>query len=311
MALGRRPGACVSALLALFALAPPPASSTNGTMVHPPSGGGPDAWADDAPRHRGSGGREREWELDGHGRARFILEAPRDDAFETRKEKIRLRKGGRKSRALASKEEEETAAIAGINSTAPFSFLDAQQAYATCSPTAPGVQEGKYITWKSTSALGNGLNIFAQTMLYALVSGRQIVVGHGRVPELMCSPETGAFECGLPFHSTFLSGTYDELEKRKNSPQWHWEGVFDKTTPVHISAIKWYAWRSVADNLYFGRTDQSTEAKRRDMACVFKALRCSKGDTHFGKSDPSLTDARATCRLRPHPTFNKLAHPRA
>ena len=151
-----------------------------------------------------------------------------------------------------------------INITAPFSFFDAQRTYAACSPTAPGVQTGRYITWKSTSALGNGLNIFAHTMLYALISGRQIVVGHGRVPELLCSPETGAFECGLPFHTTFLGGTYDELEKESNSPQWHWEKVFDTQTPVHGSAIKWYAWRSVGEMIYFGRTDQSTKAKNRD-----------------------------------------------
>lgn len=175
-------------------------------------------------------------------------------------------------------------AASPINVTAPFSFFDAQQTYAACSPTAPGVQHGRYITWKSTSALGNGLNIFAQTMLYALISGRQIVVGHGRVPELLCSPEMGAFECGLPFHTTFLGGEYDALEKRKNSPQWHWEDVFDKKVPVHVSAIKWYAWKSVQDNIYFGRSDLSTQEKNRDKDCVFKAMRCQKGDTHLGRS---------------------------
>ena len=52
---------------------------------------------------------------------------------------------------------------------------------------------------KST-ALGNALNAFAHVVLYGLVSGRQPVVGRGRVNALMCGP-AGAFECGLPYHT--------------------------------------------------------------------------------------------------------------
>lgn len=57
----------------------------------------------------------------------------------------------------------------------------------------------------TVSALGNSLNVFAHTMLYALVSGRQIVVGNGHTLKLLCGP-IGAFECGLPFHATYSPG---------------------------------------------------------------------------------------------------------
>ena len=89
--------------------------------------------------------------------------------------------------------------------TGHWSWAEAQSTYASCSPDAPGRQPGRYITWvpeadKHSTALGNALNTLAHVVLYALVSGRQPVVGRGRVNALMCGP-AGAFECGLPYHT--------------------------------------------------------------------------------------------------------------
>ena len=82
----------------------------------------------------------------------------------------------------------------------PFSLWDAQSAVAKCRThplpgfTEPGPKPDKYVVWTTHSSLGNALNVFAAIFLYALVSGRQIIAGGGRVPELFCGP-TGAFAC--------------------------------------------------------------------------------------------------------------------
>ena len=104
-----------------------------------------------------------------------------------------------------------------------FELRNAQATYSRCaSAPIPPSHLQRYVTWTperpgSTSALGNALNCFASVFLYAIVSGRQIVAGPGRVPSLLCNPLMGgAFECGVPWYRELgeLYSEVDELYKR-------------------------------------------------------------------------------------------------
>ena len=98
---------------------------------------------------------------------------------------------------------------------------DAQVTYSQCA-LAPTPPSHLFVTWTperpgSTSALGNALNSFASVFLYAIVSGRQVLAGPGRVPSLMCNPDLGgAFECGVPWYREVdeLYRQVDQLYKR-------------------------------------------------------------------------------------------------
>ena len=95
-----------------------------------------------------------------------------------------------------------------------WSFHQSQVAFRECvGDAAPPPRGERYMLWSTSSSLGNALNVFAQTLLYALVSGRALAVGAGLVPALLCDARVGAFACGLPHvptrppHTTTLWGT--------------------------------------------------------------------------------------------------------
>ena len=78
-----------------------------------------------------------------------------------------------------------------------FSWFEAQTAFQRCYGGEPPTED-RFVYFTSTSALGNSLNIWVHAFLYALYAGRQLVVGRGLVPDLLCGP-AGAFVCGVPY----------------------------------------------------------------------------------------------------------------
>ena len=126
-----------------------------------------------------------------------------------------------------------------------WSWHDAQREFAECSPEMPGPRLDKYMVWVSTSALGNGLNIFAHAFVFALVSGRQLVVGPGTVPSLLCGPK-GAFHCGIPTVEE-VWGTEKNYKKKMPQMQYRWNRDSAKDDkPVWESAVKWYQYGGVS-----------------------------------------------------------------
>ena len=65
------------------------------------------------------------------------------------------------------------------------------------------------IVWDTTdgSALGNGLNVFMITYLFALFTRRRVVAGPGLVPGLLCGPKGAFTPCGAPGWLEVLKGT--------------------------------------------------------------------------------------------------------
>ena len=131
------------------------------------------------------------------------------------------------------------------NRSKSWSWHDAQRAFAECSPEMPGPRPDKYMVWVSTSALGNGLNIFAHAFVFALVSGRQLVVGPGTVPSLLCGPK-GAFHCGIPTIEE-VWGTEKAYKKQLPQMTYRWNRDAAKDSkPVWESAVKWYQYGGVS-----------------------------------------------------------------
>ena len=95
-------------------------------------------------------------------------------------------------------------------------------------------------------------------MLFALVSGRQIVVGDGRVPELFCGP-SGAFECGLPFHAAdeFTPNGKQFSELRQGQKDADWKRVYDDQTAVLQASVRWYNWDATPSRIHFQNTDNT------------------------------------------------------
>lgn len=126
-----------------------------------------------------------------------------------------------------------------------WSWHDVQREFAECSPGMPGPRPDKYMVWTSTSALGNGLNIFAHAFVFALVSGRQLVVGSGTVPTLLCGPH-GAFHCGLPTVQD-VWGTDKAYKKQNPQTTYRWNREVAKDPrAVYESAVKWYQYGGVS-----------------------------------------------------------------
>ena len=67
-------------------------------------------------------------------------------------------------------------------------------------PTQRVANETRFMVWSSSdeTALGNALNVWAHTLLFALYTARQIVIGVGTVPELLCGPH-GIFACAASY----------------------------------------------------------------------------------------------------------------
>lgn len=129
----------------------------------------------------------------------------------------------------------------------PFTWRESQDAFGACAaehvdPDVYSSNRKRWVLWHSSSAIGNALNVFVQTFLYALISGRNLAVGHGRVPELMCGPH-GAFRCGVPhWESIWESG--DALKRATKVSAGNWEKTWDADHEIHEGHAAWYQYRS-------------------------------------------------------------------
>ena len=73
----------------------------------------------------------------------------------------------------------------------------------------PRLRADRFMVWTATggAALGNALNLYAASFLFALYTGRTLVVGPGLVPTLLCARGAGVFECGTPSWRDALAPT--------------------------------------------------------------------------------------------------------
>ena len=150
-----------------------------------------------------------------------------------------------------------------------WSWREMQEDYYNCTNgTSPEPRVDRYVRWRSTSALGNALNVWVHAFLYALATGRQLLVGEGVVPELFCGPD-GAYACGP---------AYAPRGKMKSVPI-AWHRIHEEQyleTAIHDALPNWFSYKSVGAALYRGAGDDfKTRLERSKCAkCVWRALRC-------------------------------------
>lgn len=178
-----------------------------------------------------------------------------------------------------------------------WSWRETQEAFVDCARGVvgdlPAPTAEKWVLWSSTSATGNALNIYVQAFAYALVTGRQVAVGHGRVPQLMCGPE-GVFRCGLPHVSEVA------FAGEKSSAD-GWSAVWDQNSAEqHETPAQWFQYRNSGAAIGRGRLKAgtmltNTTAKKIVHRCMMRAVRCPTP----GTLDPrSQLDAEACFMLR-------------
>ena len=146
-----------------------------------------------------------------------------------------------------------------------------QEDFYNCSEgSTPLPRSDRFVRWRSSSALGNALNVWMHAFLYALVSGRQLLVGEGVVPELFCG-RNGAYECGAAYYPAKVS-------KARGID---WEMLSDAETQevaIHEVPLQWFSYKNVGATLFRGAKNHSDPDVRRAKStcahCLFRALRC-------------------------------------
>ena len=176
-----------------------------------------------------------------------------------------------------------------------FSWREAQESMREClGGDAPAPAEDRFVYFTSTSALGNSLNIWMHVFLYALYSGRQLVVGNGLVPELLCGP-AGAFLCGVPHRGrTWV----ESLVRRNIDADWTRD-----EKPVHVGPPTWYSYKHMDAATMRGSAKPETKERRAAaVKCYAVALRCGTGRNPRNGVDPeSCAMVRAMQLLLPSP----------
>lgn len=149
----------------------------------------------------------------------------------------------------------------------------------------------KYASWHSTSALGNALNVWMQIFLFALTTGRQLVVGSGIVPELLCGEE-GAYVCGVESESN-LAG-----QLKRGQADWR---LLFSDVPVAASSASWFQYNSlnsaVMRGIPRGEVDEGFKALCLD--CLSRSLRCPARNPRNGLDRESCVMVRAMQLLLP------------
>ena len=81
-------------------------------------------------------------------------------------------------------------------------FQDHAARYEQCArpPSVPADGRRRFVAWRAAAgtALGNALNILAHAYFVALWSRRELIVGPGLVPDLLCGRWGVITRCGLP-----------------------------------------------------------------------------------------------------------------
>ena len=117
-----------------------------------------------------------------------------------------------------------------------FSWFEAQTAFQRCYGGEPPTED-RFVYFTSTSALGNSLNIWVHAFLYALYAGRQLVVGRGLVPDLLCGP-AGAFVCGVPYRGE----AWLNARPHRNI-DYEWTRGRSAPGDAHVAPVTWYSYK--------------------------------------------------------------------
>ena len=154
-----------------------------------------------------------------------------------------------------------------------FSWFEAQTAFQRCYGGEPPTED-RFVYFTSTSALGNSLNIWVHAFLYALYAGRQLVVGRGLVPDLLCGP-AGAFVCGVPYRGE----AWLNARPHRNI-DYEWTRGRSAPGDAHVAPVTWYSYKHMDGATMRGAksVDGKPPPKRKAIVdCFPEALRCHRG----------------------------------
>ncbi|KAJ1458231.1 hypothetical protein M885DRAFT_614582 [Pelagophyceae sp. CCMP2097] len=165
--------------------------------------------------------------------------------------------------------------VDALGAAAQREWYDAQTSFAECYGRG-GPRPDRFVVWGSTSALGNALNVFGHIFLYALASGRQIVVGPGLVPQLLCGPE-GAFHCG----AAAPDKAWFQARKHSSTGESNRINLFDVKHEllVGFTSVNYHGVKSA-----FSRAPGETASNL--TICAAAAVKCPRpGDLSRGQMD--------------------------
>ena len=105
-------------------------------------------------------------------------------------------------------------------------FQDHAARYERCAgpPSVPADGRRRFVAWRAAAgtALGNALNVLAHAYFVALWSRRELIVGPGLVPDLLCGRWGVITRCGLP---RWTDGAVSlALNGTKDADPLHWIG---------------------------------------------------------------------------------------
>lgn len=160
-----------------------------------------------------------------------------------------------------------------------FSWREMQDAYGACYAPVSGFNKSGtkplYLSWESTSSLGNALNCYAGAFVTALSSGRELIVGNGAIPTLLCDPVTGIFVCGIK-HFTEVKD-YESAKKapaREKDPKF--DTLNDVVTDILKGDIRNFQWRNTLNHISMLFRGKNPEDQKRSGDCILRAMRCDQ-----------------------------------
>ena len=163
-----------------------------------------------------------------------------------------------------------------LQQNAQSAMKQAQANFANCIRRPTRQMKDRYIVWSSPHALGNSLNVFMHSFLYSLVSGRQLLVGSGTSPELLCG-RIGAFLCGVAFHEDLPNFSAKGVSHIRLHD---WGLVHNSSAIVHFASYRWImypAWSEKGGQGFYEGVLVSSHQRQAVQRCVLRALRCGEG----------------------------------
>ena len=150
-------------------------------------------------------------------------------------------------------------------------FQDHAARYEHCAgpPSGPADGRRRFVAWRAAAgtALGNALNILAHAYFVALFSRRELIIGPGLVPDLLCGRWGVITRCGLP---RWTDGAVSlALNGTKDADPLHWiEHVHEADAAgdarVVGANIHWSSYSGYA----------GVAAKEPRVMCALQALGC-------------------------------------
>lgn len=168
-----------------------------------------------------------------------------------------------------------------------WTWQDVQSDFANCTDGLTPRPNERYAVWQSTAALGNALNVWVHIFLFAVASGRQLLVGQGVVPELLCGPR-GAYLCGVE-----APGKQWFHGKKMTTAKW--DDLFDESE-LALVPVQWFSYKDVGAAMFRG--SKSSHDKRTCLECMQRSLRC-QNNARNGLDVDSCVMVRAMQMLLP------------